>query len=74
MNKDEITKQVMEEYELIRQGGYTNMFDYYTVIEVARLLNYSALAALSREDYLVVIANFRYLMDKHNIKQHKEKE
>jgi len=66
---DIINKEMMEQYEAIRQSGATNMFDYYNVRSIANKVEYFALASLSLEDYKILLLNFNKLMKKYNITQ-----
>lgn len=67
-----ISKKIMEQYEVIRQSGLTNMFDYYNVILIATKMKYYALGNLTRDEYKEILMNFNKLMKKYNIKQSKE--
>ena len=64
-----IPKKVMEQYETIRSSGITNMFDYYTVIQVVGKLQLDELKSLSLVDYKTLLLNFGKLMKHYNIKQ-----
>jgi len=66
---EKITKRVMEEYEIIRQSGVTNMFDYYNVIRIAGKVGASELAKVTLQDYKYLLMNFGRLMKEYNIKQ-----
>ena len=68
-----ISKEIMEQYEIIRQSGATNMFDYYNVIRCAKILNLKKLAKVSLEDYKILLLNFQKLMKHYDIKQPKNK-
>jgi hypothetical protein len=72
--EDKITKEVMEQYEAIRRSGVTNMFDYFTVIEIALKARLSQLGHLSRDEYIYILQNFGRLMKKYDIKQNKKEE
>jgi len=66
---DRITKEMMEQYEAIRQSGVTNMFDYFNVRTIAKKGKCKELASLSLEDYKILLFNFNKLMKKYDIKQ-----
>ena len=50
-----ISKEIMEQYKIIRQSGATNMFDYYNVIRCAKTLNLKELAKISLENYKILL-------------------
>jgi len=64
-----ITKEVMEQYEVIRTSGVCNMFDYYCVIRTAAMLDYHELAALYVNDYIYLLSNFGSLMKLYGVNQ-----
>lgn len=64
-----ISKEVMEQYEAVRKSGVINMFDYYSVIEIAGKLKFDSLSSLTREEYKELLMNFGKLMKKYSIKQ-----
>lgn len=66
---DTITKEVMEQYELVRRSGATNMFDFGGVQNVARKLKFKQLLKLTRPEYVYILQNFNTLMKKYDIKQ-----
>lgn len=68
-----ITKKTMEQYEAVRRGGATNMFDYYRVTMVAATMGFSSLARLTRGQYKELLMNFGKLMKKYGIKQERNK-
>ena len=63
------TKEVMEQYEAIRQMGPCNMFDYGCVINSADRMDFFKLASLTRKEYGDLLMNFSELMKKYNIKE-----
>jgi hypothetical protein len=65
----EITKEIMEQYEIVRRLGAVNMFDYCGVVDIADRLELHELASLTREEYLEILKNFSALMKKYNIDQ-----
>ena len=67
-----ITKEVMEQYEAIRQMGPCNMFDYGCVGVVAARMDFFKLASLTRKEYRDLLMNFSELMKKYNIKQEED--
>ena len=70
MFKDErISKEVMEQYEIIRKSGVSNMFDIFAVKRYARQVGLNALANLSRDDYIYILENFPMLMKGYDIEQ-----
>ena len=64
-----ITKEMMEQYEVIREMGPCNMFDYGCVADVAARMDFFELASLTRKEYRQLLMNFSELMKKYNIKQ-----
>ena len=69
MQDKNITKEIMEQYEAIRQSGACNMFDYFCVVDIADRTDMDELASLTREEYKQLLMNFNALMKKHDIKQ-----
>jgi hypothetical protein len=65
----EIRKKTMDQYELVRKSGATNMYNYYQVINIADQLGFYSLASLTRDEYGDLLMNFSSLMKKYNIKQ-----
>ena len=68
------TKETMEEYEIIRSSGATNMFDYFNVIKIAKKVGLKVLAKLTRDDYKELLMNFNILMKKYDIKQRRKED
>jgi len=66
---ERVSKETMRQYERIRRSGATNMFDYSNVIQIAKKLQFTALAKLTLGDYKVLLMNFGKLMKKYDIKQ-----
>jgi len=64
-----MTKEIMEQYERIRQSGLCNMFDYNCVIRVANGLKFYALADVTRDEYSNILMNFGKYMKQFDIKQ-----
>lgn len=64
-----ISKEIVEQYEKVRQSGKTNMFDYYNVITIANSFGFYALATITRDDYIYLLQNFGKLMSLYNIQQ-----
>jgi len=64
-----MTKEIMEQYEAIRQSGACNMFDYCCVQRIADKCEMYALASLTRKEYGKVLMNFGKYMKKFGIKQ-----
>jgi hypothetical protein len=58
MNEKDITKLDVERYEMVRQGGRTNMFD---------VRNVQALSGLSRDKIMYIMKNYSALIKKYNI-------
>ena len=61
----------MEQYEKIRQTGATDMYDYYSVVNIAKILKFKELAEISLKDYKILLLNFQKLMKHYDIKQPK---
>ena len=68
MNEN-ITSDVIEQFEEIRKLGVCNMYDFSCVQNHADRLEFYALASLERKEYVYVITNFSTLMKKFNINQ-----
>ena len=66
-----ISKEMMEQYEKIRQTGATDMYSYYGVVDIARILEFKELAKISLKDYKILLLNFQRLMKYYDIKQPK---
>ena len=64
-----ITKDIMEDYETIRQSGVTNMFDFFQVTRIAKKWKMKELAKLTRDQYGELLGNFGKLMKYYNVKQ-----
>lgn len=71
MDNENITQEVMEQYEQLRQLGLTNMFDINGVCNYAMLLGFDDLAefAENRNDYMDLLMNFSHYMDEFGIIQ-----
>ena len=69
---EKFTKETMEEYEIIRSSGATNMFDYFNVIKIAKKTGLKSLAKLTRDNYKELLINFNSLMKKYGIKQRED--
>lgn len=67
-----VTKEIMEQYEYIRQSGVRNMFDYSHVISLAKKVKFKELASVTLEQYKHILLNFGKYMRKFNIKQPKK--
>jgi len=68
MNEN-ITKEVMEEYELLRQMGLCNMFAFPCVKEYAKKTGLDYLAEIDKKDYLFILKNYSGLMEQFEIKR-----
>ena len=66
---ENITKEVMEQYEVVRTSGVCNMFDYYCVMHTAAALDHYELAALDVNDYIYLLSNFGSLMKLYGVNQ-----
>lgn len=64
-----ISKKMMEQYERIRQTSATDMYNYYGVVDVAKILKFKELARVSLENYKILLLNFQKLMKHYDIKQ-----
>lgn len=67
-----MTKEIMEQYEAIRQSGACNMFDYNCVIRIANIFEFYELALLTKEEYKDILMNFGKYMKEFNISQEKK--
>ena len=66
-----ISKKMMEQYERIRQTGATDMYNYYGVVDVAKILKFKELARITLTNYKILLLNFQKLMKHYDIKQPK---
>ena len=64
-----MTKEIMEQYEAVRQSGACNMFNYSCVIQIADRLKFYKLASLSMDEYKDILMNFEKYMKQFDIKQ-----
>ena len=64
-----MTKEIMEQYEAVRQSGACNMFNYNCVTNVAETLGFDALAEVSFDKYKDILMNFEKYMKQFDIKQ-----
>jgi len=69
IDKKIITKEIMNQYEIIRRTGACNMYDYGCVVGVADQFEMYELGSLERKEYVYILQNFSRLMKKYNIKQ-----
>ena len=67
--ENKITKEIMQQYENVRQSGATNMFDYWNVMSVANKFQFHQLGSLTQDEYLFILQGFSRLMSKFNISQ-----
>lgn len=65
-----ITKTLIDEYEVIRKSGRTNMFDFYQVIRLAEGYGMEELPRLEKADYPTLLSFYSQAMEIH----HPEKE
>jgi len=66
-----VSKKMMEQYEKIRQTGATDMYNYYGVVDIAKILEFEELSEISLDDYKILLLNFQKLMKHYDIKQPK---
>ena len=59
---------MMEQYERIRQTSATDMYNYYGVVDVKKILKFKELARVSLENYKILLLNSK-LMKHYDIKQ-----
>ena len=66
-----ITKEVMQQYEEVRQSGLCNMFDITCVKQYCEIAGSDELLAVvrSRKEYSKLLQNFSSLMAEHGITQ-----
>ena len=64
-----ISKEMMEQYEKIRQTNVVDMFNYPGVVRYASAADFKELAGISLEDYKILLLNFQKLMKYYDIKQ-----
>jgi len=70
MEDNVITKEVMEQYEIVRKSGVTNMFDYTGVINAASRMKLCALGSLTFDEYKALLLGFNKYMKLYKIKQY----
>jgi len=69
---DSVQKEIIQQYEDIRQSGLCNMFNYTDVRYVAQRISADALFSFikdSMDSYTTILRNFSELMKKFDIKQ-----
>lgn len=71
--KHEVSKKMLEEYEIIRSSGAANMFDYALVMFVASRIGADELSALTYDEYGDFLVNFNKNMKKFKVKQGRKK-
>lgn len=54
-------KELMMEYEYVRQSGKTNMFDVGAVLRLAKKFKLNLLAKLSAKEYASLLGRYRRL-------------
>ena len=64
-----MTKEIMQQYETIRQSGACNMFNYNCVIDIANRFGFDALAEVTWDQYKDILMNFNKYMKEFDIKQ-----
>ena len=64
-----MTKEIMQQYETIRNSGACNMFDYNCVINMAETLDCIELSEVTKEQYMDILQNFGKYMKEFDIKQ-----
>lgn len=64
-----ITKEVMEQYEKIRQLGPCNMFDMGCVQRIADEMDFHELGCLTNKEYVHILSNYGELMEKYGIER-----
>lgn len=64
-----ITLEMLEDYEVIRRSGITNMFDYDNVIRVAKKVKIKTIAKLSCDEYMELVMNYGKKLQEFNVKQ-----
>lgn len=64
-------KKIIQQYELIRQSGLTNMFNWTNVRYIAKKIGHTELYNFIKdmESYSSILRNFSTLMKKFDIKQ-----
>lgn len=72
VENENVTEEVMIQYEAIRQLGPCNMFDFSGVISNCHRLGFRDLENLSLDDYKYILNNFSKLMKYYEIAQTKE--
>jgi len=71
MNTELITREVMEQYEFVRQSGAVDMFNQFGVQHVAERVGLEDLAEVAEnyKDYKELLMNFQKYMAEYDIKQ-----
>jgi len=65
---DIITKEIMQQYEMIRANGACNMLDRRCVQKVADLAGLYGLASLTKDEYILIWSNYSELMEHHGVR------
>jgi hypothetical protein len=66
---DQIIKENMLDYEFIRESSLCNMFDYYSVMRIAKKAKMN-LGNFTLDQYKLLLMNFNSLMKHYNIIQY----
>jgi len=62
-----LKKEVVYEFELIKQAGEVSMMDYGAVMKQAVALGYCYLVGTTHAQYAYLIENYEMLMEKYSI-------
>ena len=60
-------KEIIHQYEAIRQSGVTNMLDRTVVQETAFVMGWNELADLNTKEYAQLLSDYSALMAEHNV-------
>ena len=68
---DLISKEAMQQYEIVRKSGICNMFDMTCIAEVCSTLEFQDLLEITedRKSYSTLLMNFSDLMEHYGITQ-----
>jgi len=68
---DDKQKNIIEQYELVRQLGLTNMFDMNNVHLIAKQCCFQELVTMTKnsKNYASIMKNYNFLMSKFNVRR-----
>lgn len=69
--EEKITKKVMEDYEVLRRSGATNMFDLTAVVKYSKKFGLQALLPVAQDKklYAELIKNYSFYIKKYEVQK-----